>query len=218
MLRNHRWTWIVPSGLLLFAFACGGGGDTAAPVQDASSSSQEPSSQEPSSQEPSSQEPAGGGGAEAQAPRIEIRNARVPADGLLVGGQPSEEELRQAAEAGYRTVVNTRTEGEEGEIPGEAELVAELGMEYVFLPVAGAEGLTDENVRVLDEILDDPASYPVMVHCASGNRVGALLALRAHRLEGRSPEDALAFGLEAGLTRLEPAVRQELGLPGEPAE
>jgi hypothetical protein len=57
-----------------------------------------------------------------------------------------------------------------------------------------------------------------MVHCASGNRVGALLALRANRLEGASPEDALELGLDAGLTRLEPAVREALGLSEEAAE
>ena len=143
---------------------------------------------------------------------IGIRNARMLADDLLTGGQPTREQLEQAAAAGYRTVVNMRTPGEEGAWD-DAALAAELGLRYVAMPVAGAGGLTPENARKLAEIIDDPRARPLMVHCASGNRVGALLALKAHHLDGASPEAALEIGLEAGLTRLEGAVRDLLNLP-----
>ena len=51
---------------------------------------------------------------------------------------------------------------------------------------------------------------PVIIHCASGNRVGALLALRANLIQGKSASEALAFGKAAGLTTLEDAVKQRL--------
>jgi hypothetical protein len=48
------------------------------------------------------------------------------------------------------------------------------------------------------------------LHCASGNRAGALLALHAFYIEGTTKEDALARGEAAGLTNLRDAVEARL--------
>lgn len=45
-----------------------------------------------------------------EAPMIEIVNARQPLPGILSGGQPTDQQLREAAEKGFRTVVNLRSE------------------------------------------------------------------------------------------------------------
>jgi hypothetical protein len=42
-----------------------------------------------------------------------------------------------------------------------------------------------------------------LVHCASGNRVGALFALKAHFVDGLSVPYSLAFGRTAGLDSLD---------------
>ena len=55
-------------------------------------------------------------------------------------------------------------------------------------------------------------SQPVVLHCASSNRVGALLAMKAFYVDEATPEEALALARKAGITRMEPAVRQKLGL------
>lgn len=145
---------------------------------------------------------------------IDIPNAKMPADGILVGGQPSVEQFQEAAFAGYRTVVNLRGPGEQGSWD-EASKAAGLGVRYVEIPIAGTEDLTAENARKLAQIVDDPEALPAMVHCASGNRVGALFALKALHVDGESAESALAFGRRAGLTRLEDTVRERLtSLPG----
>lgn len=146
-----------------------------------------------------------------------LPNARRPSPDLLTGGQPSPEQLEALAAAGYTTIIDLRTEGEKGAPADEPEQVEALGLAYVRIPVAGADGLTEANARELDRVLE-AAAGPAVIHCASGNRVGALLALRAH-LDGATPEVALEHGLDAGLTRLEPAVRELLGLaPAAPAE
>lgn len=142
---------------------------------------------------------------------LQFKNALTPLEGVTSGGQPTEDEFRQAAKLGYKTVVNLRTDGEE--IPfDEPALVEELGMKYVHLPIAGAEGITSENAAALAEILDD-AERPLILHCGSGNRIGALFALDAHERLGQDAETALQTGLDAGMTRLEPVVREKLGLP-----
>ncbi len=144
---------------------------------------------------------------------VPIRNARVPLDGVLSGGQPTPEQIRAAAGAGYRTVINLRSEQETG-YEWEAQLVEKLGMRYVHVPVAGAGGLTPENVERIDAALREAQQAgPVLFHCASGNRIGAVLALRAAWRQDVDAEQALQFGLDAGLTRLEGATRQLLGLP-----
>ena len=140
---------------------------------------------------------------------IDIPNAKMPIAGILVGGQPSVEQLEQAAQAGYRTIVNLRSPGEKGSWD-EAAKAATLGLRYVAIPMAGADGLTAENAQALAEIVDDPQALPAMVHCASGNRVGGLFAMRAFHFDGKSAESALAVGREAGLTSLEDAVKERL--------
>lgn len=147
---------------------------------------------------------------------LQIKNAKTPLEGVTSGGQPTEDELRQAAGLGYQTVVNLRTEGEEMGFE-EAEFVKSLGLKYISLPIAGAEGITSENAAALAKILED-STRPILLHCGSGNRVGALFALNAHANQGQDAEAALQIGLDAGLTGLEPAVREMLGLPAPASE
>lgn len=137
-----------------------------------------------------------------------LPNGRRPLPSLLTGGQPSGEQLERLARLGYALVIDLRT-GEESGRAEEAAAVERLGMRYVSIPVPGEDGLTRENARRLAEALQ-AAEGPAVIHCASGNRVGALLALKAFWIDGASPDDALRLGHEAGLTRLEPAVRQRL--------
>jgi len=122
-------------------------------------------------------------------------------------GQPDEEVLKEAREAGFAAVVDLRTEGEDRGFD-EPAVVNALGMSYHSIPVTGAAGTTFDNAKRLDEVLSG-IDGPVLVHCASGNRVGALFALRAS-LHGASDEEALEVGKAAGLTRLEPAVTKQL--------
>ena len=154
-----------------------------------------------------------GGGTAADLPPAAALapNGLQPFPGVYTGGQPSADQLDMLAEAGFAGVINLRTEGEEGS-EGEAERVAALGMEYVAIPVAGAEGMTEENARALADALAR-TGRPVLVHCASGNRVGGLFALKSGLLDGSPVEEAMEVGLAAGLTRLEPVVRERLERP-----
>ena len=153
-----------------------------------------------------------GSGTGLDAQLVPIPNATVPMPGVVSGGQPTESQIEAAAERGYRTVINLRTEQEPG-FEWERELVETTGMRYVHIPIAGADGLTRENVELLDAALNEARDEgPVLLHCGSGNRIGALLALRAAWIDGADPEKALQYGLNTGLTRLEPRTRELLGL------
>lgn len=126
-----------------------------------------------------------------------------------MGGQPSRECQEAARAAGYHTVVNLRPAGEFEDFD-EACVVRELGIDYVHIPVTGAGSLNAEAVASLDAVLADQRRRPVLIHCASGNRVGALIAIHACRTRGLGAAEALACGEAAGLTALHDAVRQKL--------
>lgn len=127
-----------------------------------------------------------------------------PAAGITAAAQPTANGLRELAESGYAAVIDLRTAGEDRGLDEQA-IVEDLGMEYVALPIAGRDDLTFEKAGMLDQILRR-YERPVLIHCGTGNRVGALLALREKK-NGAADEDALAFGRSAGMTSLEDAVR-----------
>lgn len=144
-----------------------------------------------------------------------VPNARMPRAGLVTAGQLSQQQMDALAQAGYEHFISLRLPDENG--AGWEESYAP-GQAWHFdrVTVAGSSGLTRENVEALDSILDhaDESGEPTVLYCGSSNRVGALMALRAHWLEGASAQEALELGRAAGMTRLEPAVREMLGVEG----
>jgi uncharacterized protein (TIGR01244 family) len=130
-----------------------------------------------------------------------------PADGITAAGQPNENGLRELADSGYAAVIDLRTEGEDRGLDEKA-VVESLGMDYVSLPIEGRGAISFENAAKLDQILGK-YDQPVLVHCGSSNRVGALFALR-EKMNGADDEDALAFGKSAGMTSLEDTVKSRL--------
>jgi len=129
-----------------------------------------------------------------------------PVDGITSAGQPDEAALKVFAEQGYTTVIDLRTEGEDRGLD-EASAVKELGMSYVLLPI-GRDSINFESAKALDKLIED-ADGPVLVHCGSANRVGALLALRKS-LEGADDATALEYGKAGGMTSLEAEVKELL--------
>lgn len=141
-----------------------------------------------------------------------IPNRGEPLENVTTGGQPDAASLESLAESGYTTVIDLRRPEEDRGID-ESAAVEGLGMSYVSIPVDGANGVTYENAELLNQVLGQ-AEGPVLIHCGSGNRAGALLSLR-EKLNGADNETALAVGRAGSLTRLEPTVveRLEAGPP-----
>ncbi len=131
-----------------------------------------------------------------------------PVDGITSSGQPDEAALQVFADSGYAVVIDMRGADEDRGIEDFEGAVEATGMDYVALPVVGREAISFETAGKLDALLQE-ADGPVLIHCGSGNRVGAVLALR-ESMHGADDEDAIEFGKDAGLTRLEPLVREVL--------
>ncbi len=131
-----------------------------------------------------------------------------PVDGITAAGQPDAKAFEVFANAGYEVVIDMRGPDEDRGLENEPELVEGLGLEYVAFPITDRKQIDFDTAEALDEMLE---SYdgPVLIHCGSSNRVGALLALR-ESLRGATDEEALEFGKQAGMTGLESVVRERL--------
>lgn len=138
---------------------------------------------------------------------IDIVNLTEVEEDVFSSGQPTAEQLRRAREAGLASVINLCPGGECG---WDEKAAAEaVGLSYASIPVGAACDVTEQAARALHAALE-ACPKPALVHCGSGNRVGALFALKAHCVEGCSPEAALDRGRQAGLAGLEATVREKL--------
>lgn len=125
------------------------------------------------------------------------------------GGMISEGAMRTFRDAGFQTVVSLLTDGEG--VGAHTRWAREAGIRYVNLGVTPA-GPSDAVLETFKEIMADPANHPVMVHCSSANRVGALWA--RYRIDMGVPaevafQEARTIGLQPGL---EQTVRDSLDL------
>ena len=137
-----------------------------------------------------------------------VDGAVEPAPGVVAAGRLVPADVQRLRQSGIRQVVDLTLDAETPDFD-EANAMRAAGIEYTHLPLAGASDLTEENVRRFDAMLRD-AQRPVLVHCASGNRVGAMAALRAAWVQGMTKEESIAVGRAWGLTGLEAEVRRRI--------
>jgi uncharacterized protein (TIGR01244 family) len=134
-----------------------------------------------------------------------VANATFPESGVMAAGQPTGEQLQVLAEEGYKTVIDLRPP-EEPRGYAEAEAAQANGLTYVNIPVT----LQTLDQATIDRFVAamDKAEKPVLLHCASSNRVGALWY--AYLVEkGMAPVEALKKGRAAGLKAPELAQKIE---------
>ena len=97
---------------------------------------------------------------------------------VLLSGQPQPDDLEQARSRGLKTVISLRTDGELNW--DEARIVRDLGMDYFVVGFRAPAELTDTVFDRVRELLGDRQRHPLLLHCASANRVGAVWL--AHRV------------------------------------
>ncbi|MDP6039002.1 MAG: protein tyrosine phosphatase family protein [Candidatus Latescibacteria bacterium] len=116
---------------------------------------------------------------------------------VYFAGQPSEADFEEVKKAGVKTVINLRMPNEVSW--DEKQVVNDLGMVYHNIPFDSPDLLTDVLFDELRGLLNKTENQPVMLHCASANRVGAMwLAYRAVD-GGLSYKDALDEAKTVGL-------------------
>lgn len=138
-----------------------------------------------------------------------LDNETFPEQHRIASGAIDAADLGHLRAAGVRHVINLRTE-EEAQGFAEAQIATGLGIQYHSIPIKDGESLTLENARKLDEALKQAGEDLTLVHCASSNRVGALIAVREAWIKGEPVDAAVAEGKRWGLAGLEGTVRSLL--------
>ena len=121
------------------------------------------------------------------------------APGVSATGALGHGDIEALAEAGVRTIVNNRPDGEDqGQLPAaEARRIAEgLGLAYHHIPVTAAS-LARADVDAFAAVLESAPS-PIVVHCRSGTRSTILWALTRMR-EGADPSALIAEAAHYGI-------------------
>ena len=113
---------------------------------------------------------------------------------VATGGKLNEGGVQELAEKGFKTIIDLRTEAE-GTL-AEKQAVEAAGMRYINIPVTSA-GISEEQLTNFSSMVEQAAT-PVLLHCASGNRAGAMWT--AYRLsKGIAPDIAFEEGRTAGM-------------------
>lgn len=134
-----------------------------------------------------------------------LPNGRAPWPGVVSAGQPRGPEWSRLAESGVRTVVDIRERWEPRGHDEEA-MVTAAGLRYIAIPF-GHGHIPDATFDRVREVLRERGDGPVVVHCASGNRVGAALLPWWVLEEGLSEDEALQAAVKAGLASRSLAIR-----------
>ena len=134
-----------------------------------------------------------------------------PDDNTIVCGALDDEKVATLAAAGVELVLNLQPDDELNF--DERAAVERAGMYYEQLPISGANDLKQLNILAFDNILRQYHGKKTVLHCGSGNRAGAAVALRAGWLRGRKMDTAMERGRSHGLTKLEEEVHNRLLVP-----
>ena len=122
----------------------------------------------------------------------EIYNYIKVNDRLITGGQPTEDQLRDAAAEGFTAVINLAPVNPPYTPVDEGGLVRSLGMTYHYIPVQW-NNPTDEDFAAFERGMVAVADDRLLIHCAANFRVTAFYSLYACKHLGWTPEQAETF-------------------------
>ncbi|HEY6363985.1 MAG TPA: protein tyrosine phosphatase family protein [Candidatus Binatia bacterium] len=119
-------------------------------------------------------------------------------DNFATGGQPSEQAFDKVAASRFRSVLSLRTPSEGIDLKRERSLVEKTGLRYFNIPVVSSAPRpeqADEFIRLVKE----QSNHPMLINCASANRVGAFMMIYRVLEQGWTQEKALEEALKIGL-------------------
>lgn len=122
---------------------------------------------------------------------------------FTTGAQPADSAFAKMAANGFRSYMSLRTPAEGIDLGRERTLVQKNGMRYFNIPVVSSAPRKEQADEFI-KIVQDKSNHPMLIACASANRVGAFMMV--YRVVGqgwneqRALEEATRIGLRsAGL-------------------
>jgi uncharacterized protein (TIGR01244 family) len=142
---------------------------------------------------------------------VNVINAIRINENLTTTGQVIPQQIKQAIQEGFKSVLNLRSPDELGFSKDEQQVVETLGLYYVNAPLK-LEDLSEESISNILMILEE-IPKPAIVHCAAGMRSTGIALLSIAIQEGLTPEQTLAKARKLGFgffehTGVNPRLRQ----------
>jgi protein tyrosine/serine phosphatase len=128
---------------------------------------------------------------------VSISRFSIVDEGVYRGGQPNAKGFSFLKEQGVKTIINLRSEDDEG------EMIAKLGMRYFHIPIRLLfpwSKIPNAAIEKYFEVVNNPDNHPIFFHCHRGaDRTGALAAFYRIANQGwkgeRAWSEARAIGL-----------------------
>ena len=115
---------------------------------------------------------------EKENPKVSIKNFGQLDERFFRGAQPKEDEFKELAALGIKTVIDLREDPEEYE----KRNVEALGMRYVNIPMIAKKYPTETAVKTFLETVENPDTGKFYIHCAGGrHRTGAMGAVYRYK-------------------------------------
>ncbi|HTN73364.1 MAG TPA: sulfur transferase domain-containing protein [Methylomirabilota bacterium] len=118
---------------------------------------------------------------------------------FATGAQPTDQAYAKAAANGFRSVLSLRAGNEGVDLSRERAIVENNKMYYFNIPVVSSEPRVEQADQFI-RIVKEPANHPMLINCASANRVGAFMMIYRVVEQGWSEDKALAEAAKIGLS------------------
>ncbi|MBN3893055.1 MAG: sulfur transferase domain-containing protein [Nostoc sp. DedQUE12b] len=137
-----------------------------------------------------------------------MSNTKKVSDDLSAAGQLTSEELKQAAQEGFKSVLNLRSPDEAGFLSDEQQQAQAAGLQYANVPLKPSEANQEQTELAIQEIENLPK--PILIHCAAGARAGGIALIANAISEGLTYEEISQKAQELGLNLEQPHLKQFL--------
>ena len=136
----------------------------------------------------------------SEVPGVSIENFAKVNDHYYRGSQPDAEGFAQLKRFGIKTVIDLRQDYKKDEETS----VRDLGMNFFRIPLKTRVAATEEQTNYFLNLVNDPANWPVYVHCKGGrHRTGAMTGIYRITHDGWTAEqvweEMKKYDFESGL-------------------
>jgi protein tyrosine/serine phosphatase len=123
----------------------------------------------------------------APARHVPIKNFGQVNENYFRGSQPGAAELAELKRLGIKTVIDLRKD----RLSESESLVRAQGLAYFNIPLTTKQPATDEQTAYFLRLVNDPANWPIYVHCKGGrHRTGQMTAIFRMTQQGWTATEA----------------------------
>lgn len=123
----------------------------------------------------------------ANTQQVSIKNFGKVNEHYYRGSQPDAAQFAELKRLGVKTIVDLRKD----RVDESSQLASDAGLQYLHIPLTTKRPATDEQTDHFLRIVNDPANWPVYVHCKGGrHRTGEMTAIYRITNESWTAEQA----------------------------